>query len=161
MIPTSAEISVHKLDSQGEEILAYKGQVLDRTQACVTLEARFSLDLVNLPGLTLKRGDRFVETFCTDRWYNIFVIYDQADEQLKGWYCNITRPARIENDHVYADDLALDMIVYRSGRWLVLDEEEYAALDLTLEERQHALEALTALQTMVVQATGPFSILAG
>ncbi len=149
-------VVVHKLDAEGREVLRYQGVVLGRTAASLTLEARFEHDDLQLRELHLRRGDRFVETFYSDRWYNVFAIYDAQDGRLKGWYCNVTRPARFEAGHVYAEDLALDMIVYPDGRWQVLDEEEFAALPLRLEERREALQAVTALQTMVVRRQGPF-----
>ena len=45
---------------------------------------------------TLRRGDRFIETYYTDRWYNIFEIHAREDDRLKGWYCNIAKPAVME-----------------------------------------------------------------
>lgn len=151
-------ISVHKLDEQGEEVWQYSGVVLRRTAASVTLEAFFDREDVEFFGLHLRRGDRFVETFYNDRWYNVFRIYDVADEHLKGWYCNITRPARIEDNHVYADDLSLDLVVTPDGEMQVLDEDEFDTLRLTPEERQRAVDALEKLKTLAAARSGPFSI---
>lgn len=153
----SEEITIHKMDHNGEELLAYVGNLLERTPDSITIEARFQRDDVEAGGLQIQRGDRFVEHFYTDRWYNIFSVYDEGTDLLKGWYCNITRPARIEPAHVYADDLALDVIVFPDGRWLVTDEEEFADLDLNLSERQNALQAVTELQAMVMRRQGVFS----
>ncbi len=151
-------VIVHNLDAQGREVLRYQGVVLRRTPTSLTLEARFEHDDLLVSGLHLRRGDRFVETFYSDRWYNVFAIHDAQGGRLKGWYCNVTRPARLQTGHVYAEDLALDMIVYPDGRWQVLDEEEFAALPLRLEERRQALQAITELQTMVVRREGPFAV---
>jgi len=57
---------------------------------------------------------------------------------------------------VYYEDLALDLLVLPDGKWQVLDEEQFAAQDLSLEERQHALNAISELQTLVVRKRGPF-----
>lgn len=80
-------------------------------------------------------------TFYADRRYNAFEVH-AADGRLKGWYCNITRPARIADTEVSAEDLALDLWVDPQRRVTVLDEEEFAALDLSPVERTAALAAL-------------------
>ena len=80
--------------------------------------------------ITLKRNDRFVETFYSDRWYNIFEIYDRDDDHFKGWYCNIGKPAIIEDDFVSYVDLALDLWVSADGTQTVLDEDELEELNL-------------------------------
>jgi predicted RNA-binding protein associated with RNAse of E/G family len=152
-------VTVHKLDHAGREVWRYAGRLVQRGATSLTLHARFDREDVTFQAIRLLRGDRFVETFYTDRWYNVFTIYDRHDGRLKGWYCNITRPARFENDgiDIFAEDLALDLIVYPDGRWLVLDEEEYAALPLSLDERRQALAAVTDLQRMVIRQEGPFA----
>jgi hypothetical protein len=156
-------VTVHKLNERGQQLLEYSGSLVSQGGNCLVLEAFFEPEELDLCGVRLRRGDRFVETYYTDRWYNIFTIYDRDNGRLKGWYCNITRPARISpaGDHVYAEDLALDLIVFPHGRWMVVDEEEFAALSLTLEERQQALGALADLQAKVVRREGPFEALAG
>ncbi len=154
-------ITVHKLNARGQQLLEYPGSLVSLEGNCLVLEAYFEPEELDLVGYRLHRGDRFVETYYADRWYNIFTIYDRDDGRLKGWYCNITRPAKFSpaGDHVYAEDLALDLIVFPDGRWMVLDEEEFAALPLRLEERQQALRALTDLQAQVVRREGPFEAL--
>jgi predicted RNA-binding protein associated with RNAse of E/G family len=123
------------------------------------LEARFNRDDMDLGYVEFRRGDRFVEYFYADRWYNIFAIYDADDDHLKGWYCNVTRPAVFGDGEVHADDLALDVFVFPDGRTLVMDEEEYAALPLTLAERKEALAAVTELQRRARNAEPPFDAL--
>lgn len=150
------EITVHKRDETGHEVWRYQGVVLEESATFVKLEARFNREDIEVHGLLLRRGDRFIEYFYTDRWYNIFTIYDVDDDTLKGWYCNITRPARIQDGHVYADDLALDLIVRPDGRMMVLDEEEFADLQLSLDERQRALESLDLLKSLAKAQKGPF-----
>lgn len=149
-------IVVHKLNETGKEVWQYKGTILKTSSRSVTLEAQFDRDLVKFHGIMLTKGDRFVETFYSDRWYNTFAIYDANDDHFKGWYCNITRPARIETGHVYADDLALDLIVYPNGEWLVLDEEEFDQLSIPQEDQERARDALKNLIEEVRNREGPF-----
>jgi predicted RNA-binding protein associated with RNAse of E/G family len=150
-------ITVHKLDATGREILAYPAHVLARGTTWVRLEAHFDRNDVVLHGLTLRRGDRMVETFYADRWYSVFAIYDGAAGVLKGWYCNITRPALFETQDVFSEDLALDLLVYPGGGDLVLDEDEYAALGLLPAEHSRARQALVELRELAARRQGPFA----
>jgi len=150
-------ITVHKLDHICKEKIAYTGEVIARNETRVVLEARFSRERMELGYVTLTPGDRFVEYFYSDRWYNVFVIYDAADGAFKGWYCNITRPARIEGGHIWAEDLALDYFVQPSGREFVLDEDEFAALRISAEETAAARAALAELQRLAARREGPFA----
>jgi len=150
-------ITIHKLDFQGHEVWRYAGRVLVRGASSLTLEAVFDQEDKEFFGLRLQRGDRFVETYYTDRWYNVFAIYDGEKGELKGWYCNITRPARIEANDLFAEDLALDLIVDRRGKWWVADEAEFEALPIAKDDRKRASEALTELQRLASAREGPFS----
>jgi protein associated with RNAse G/E len=105
--------------------------------------------------VVLKPNDRWTETFYSDRWYNIFEIR-ASDGLLKGWYCNVTRPARITRDEIAAEDLALDLWVEPDGTVQVLDEDEFARLELPPEEREAAREALGQLGAMVTRGAPPF-----
>lgn len=140
------EILVRKLDEKGDETWRYQGQVLQRGETWVRLQAYFNREDMHFHGMLLGQGDRFVETFYSDRWYNIFEIHDRQDDRLKGWYCNIGYPAEITADSVAYRDLALDLLVFADGRRLVLDQEEFLALDLQPQDRSRALAALQELQ---------------
>ncbi len=151
-------ITVHKLDHTGAEKIAYTGKVLERTENMVVLEAPFARERMELGYVTLTTGDRFVEYFYSDRWYNVFAIYDATDGAFKGWYCNITRPARIGDADVYAEDLALDYFVQPSGKEFVLDEDEFAELPLTADEVAAARAALQDLRVLAARHEGPFAV---
>jgi predicted RNA-binding protein associated with RNAse of E/G family len=152
-------ITVHKLDASGREVWAYEGRVLSQDGPELVLEARFDRDDLDLAGLRLRRGDRFVETFYTDRGYNVFAVYASEAGRLKGWYCNITRPACIDTEggDIRAEDLALDVIVLPDGRSVVLDEDEFAALPLSDAERHQARRALADLRAAILRRQGPFA----
>ena len=142
-------IRVYKLNEKGETVWHYDGHVLTRSATMVKLEARFNRADDVADYHTFRRGDRFVEWFYSDRWYNIFQMHDVDDDRIKGWYCNLTRPARLTAEAVYAEDLALDLMVYPDGSYRVLDEDEFAALKLRPAEREQALRALESLKRMV------------
>jgi uncharacterized protein len=149
-------ILVHKLDDRGMEKLRYPGNVLITTPSSITLEAVFDLEDRSLGDIRLQRGDRLIETHYGDRWYNVFRIHDGQDDHLKGWYCNITRPAKIELGHIYAIDLELDLVVLPDGEYQVLDEDEFEALQLTPEDRDRVIQALEELKAFSVSLSGPF-----
>ncbi|MBP9503203.1 MAG: DUF402 domain-containing protein [Candidatus Promineofilum sp.] len=149
------DILVYKLDSTGHEVWRYPARVLERGPNHVRLEAFFNRDDMELGYAVFKRGDRFIETFYSDRWYNIFAVYDRDDGMLKGWYCNICRPAEITETAVRCDDLALDLWVSPSGDELTLDEDEFNALALTEEERRRGTAAANEIRRMAVSGKLP------
>lgn len=141
-----SRIRIQKKNPAGEVTLEYEGQVIHKDQNSITVEAFFTRDDMPFMDVVLKKGDRFVETFYTDRWYNIFEIHDREDGTFKGWYCNIGRPASIENDTVSYIDLALDVWMAPDGTQTVLDEDELEALGLDEDLKQKAYDGLQELQ---------------
>jgi protein associated with RNAse G/E len=139
-------VTVYKLNPAGRVTWQYQGRVLRREKKSTVIEAFFNHEDMPFQGVTLKRGDRFVETFFNDHWYNLFEIFDRDDGRIKGWYCNIGRPAEMKEESIAYIDLALDLWVTPDGHQMVLDEEEFSALNLDLETRERALEALEFLQ---------------
>lgn len=145
MTDPSKEVTVIKLDAQENEVWRYPGKILARNNHRLLVEARFNHSDVDVHGVTLRENDRFLECYYDDRWYNIMEARDIDDDHLKGWYCNVTRPSRFANGQVAYVDLALDVLVYPDGRFLILDEDEFEELELDPETRKHALEGLAAL----------------
>ena len=97
--------------------------------------------------MSLCFGDRFIETYYFDRWYNIFEVHNRDNDQLKGWYCNIGYPAEFRENTVSYKDLALDLLVFPDGRQIVLDEDEFNEIHLNAVERRKAIDALKRLKT--------------
>ena len=141
------KIKVQKKNPAGEVVYEYEGDVLSRDEKSVTLEAWFTRDDMPFMDVVLKKGDRFVEYYYSDRWYNIFVIYDRDDGTGKGWYCNIGLPAVIEDGVVSYIDLGLDLWVSADGKQTVLDENEFENLDLNETFRAGALRGLEDLKS--------------
>jgi uncharacterized protein len=148
-----SKITVVKLNIERQETWRYTGTVVDKGQHFVRLEALFNRADILFHGILLKEGDRFVETFYSDRWYNIFEMYDRDDDTVKGWYCNIGYPAEIKDDCLSYVDLALDLLVYPNGKQLVLDEDEFDALPLTHEDQKKAEEALAEVKSVFKNKT--------
>jgi len=134
----------------------YDGKVLRREENLVTVETFFNRDDLPFQGIILKHNDRFVETFYTDKWYNIFEIYDRDNGRLKGWYCNITKPAIIEEGSVSYVDLALDLWISADGQQIVLDEDELEELNLDEELKQQVYSGLHELEQHFESKNPPF-----
>ncbi len=79
----------------------------------LSLQALFDREDMPFVDVVFKRNDLFLETFYADRWYNIFEIHDRDDGALKGWYCNIGRPATLGDAAISYVDLALDLVGFR------------------------------------------------
>ena len=124
----------------------YDSKILSRDENSITVEAFFNRDDMPFQEIILKRNDRFVETFYTDKWYNIFEIYDRDDGTLKGWYCNITKPAVIEADSVSYVHLAVDLWASADGTRRILDEDEMEKLGLSEEIKKNAFAGLKELE---------------
>jgi protein associated with RNAse G/E len=139
-------ITVIKQDHAGLETWRYFGNLISRQDNEIQIEAFFDREYIHFEGITIKRGDRFIETYYIDRWYNIFKIQEQNSGLLKCWYCNISYPALITDDSVAYRDLALDLLVYPDGRQKVLDEDEFSTLPLSPDDQAAARQALIELQ---------------
>jgi uncharacterized protein len=140
-------VTVIKRNAQGEETWRYSGFLLRQEGTVLHLEAQFNGKDSPFMETVIRSGDRFIETYFTDRWYNIFEIHDRDDDRLKGWYCNIGKPAVMEADQVISYvDLALDLWIAPDGTQTILDEDEFAALDLDADTSTRALAALDELQ---------------
>ena len=149
------DIKVLKRGLNGEVTWQYEGQVLERGENFILLEAFFDRDDMPFVDVILKRGDRFVETFYTDRWYNVFEIFDRDEGKLKGWYCNIGYPAVLGKETVSYIDLALDLWVAVDGTQTVIDEDEFLALPINVMTRTKALFALEELKEMFAKEKPP------
>jgi uncharacterized protein len=131
-------VTVIKKNIQNEETWRYPGTVLHQDSTKTTLEAYFNRPDMAFHGILLCQGDRFIETFFAYRWYNIFTIYDRKTSERKGWYCNLSYPATIDDDEVSYVDLALDLLVFPDGRQIKLDQDEYESLNISEQDRKHA-----------------------
>jgi len=138
---------IHKCDHRGRQRVSYDGDQVAQDGPRIVLRAPWTLPARSLPYVTLEPGDVFIETFYTDRWYNVFEIHGPGGA-LKGWYADICRPARLEGDALSWDDLALDIWMDPDGRMQILDQEEFDALlaELPPTEAASARGALPALQ---------------
>lgn len=149
-------ITVTKRNHLGEFTFRYEGEVLERGDTWVCLQAVFGRDDIDAGYVVFRRGDVMTEWFYSDRWYNIFRLQDVHTGQLKGWYCNLTRPAEITETTIAADDLALDLFIAPDGQIQLLDEDEFEGLHLCLHERAAVLAGVKLLRRAVANREAPF-----
>jgi len=155
-----ALVTVRKLDPQGREQIRWSGNLVRRRGSEIVVEAIFSQPTRDLGYLTLAQGDRMVEHYFTDRWYSVYEISAGPEGPLKGWYCNIVRPAQWNGEFLDSVDLALDLFVSPDGQILELDWDEYQKLPLPEAERETALAALRELEDRIRLGQPPFAKLA-
>jgi hypothetical protein len=96
-------------------------------------------------------GDVFTEHYWRDRWYSIKEVRSHTGA-LKGWYCDVARPVRVEEGQLTSDDLDLDLWVSADGRSVLrLDEDEFEASGLAETDpvvARHARDALAELERL-------------
>jgi len=150
-------ITVVKLSPRGETKIQYQGEVVEYLSHGVIIQAYWSHPTKNLGYVSFEPGDRFIEYYYTDRWYNIFDIASTQGVR-KGWYCNIAEPAILFEDRIEQVDLLLDVWVSPEGETLILDEDEFAAdTTLTARQRNGARQALQELLQMIADQQEAFS----
>ncbi|MDI3388811.1 DUF402 domain-containing protein [Streptomyces sp. B-S-A8] len=99
-------------------------------------------------------GDVFTEHYWRDRWYAVKEVRSGAGV-LKGWYCDVTRPAELGPDGVVVEDLDLDLWVSADGTSVLrLDEDEFAESGLAERDPGAAAAATAALDELELLARG-------
>ena len=137
-----------KNDHLGNSVWEYDGKIIEQTASAFLIEANFNRSDLMFNGIFLREGDCFLELYPIGKWFNIFEIHDKDNDEIKGWYCNITRPVRFNDENIFYDDLALDLLVYPDRKMLVLDEDEFRFLSLDPIETLNAKKGLAKLQEM-------------
>lgn len=103
-------------------------------------------------------GDVFTEHYWRDRWYSIKEVRSESGA-LKGWYCDIARPVRVEDGQLVSEDLDLDLWVSADGQTILrLDEEDFAANGLAESDPAAAEQARRALDELERLARDGFNV---
>lgn len=98
-------------------------------------------------------GDVFTEYYWRDRWYAVKEVRDAAGA-LKGWYCDVTRPATLSGPELVVEDLDLDLWRSADGTDVRrLDEDEFAESGLAQTDPEAAAAAVAALDELEAFAT--------
>ena len=135
----------------------YPAQVLSDDGEHVVLRAPWFGDASHDTGFTVfEVGDVWTEHFWRGRWFSIKEIRN-ASGAVKGWYCDVARPAVVEDGAVVVADLDLDL--WLSGdrsTVLRLDEDEFEESGLAEREPETAARALRTLDELEALAAGGF-----
>jgi hypothetical protein len=155
LVPGMA-IKVAKLDPQGREVTRYAARVV-RTrpeERWVEVEARWTNRTVIVHGLRFETGDLLLERFSPLLPFNVFAVHG-VDGGLRGWYANVTHPARLDTsgDSILLlwHDLYLDIVAFADGSFLVADEDELAASNLSATDPGLHAGILTARDELVLR----------
>ena len=153
------EITIHLLKPAKGTIITYRGELIHAEVDRLLVHARWERPRLDLGYVVFEPGDHFHEYYYTKRWYNIFEVRD-AVGALKGWYCNVTRPAQVAGDIITSEDLELDLFVPPDRRDILrLDLDEFEARGLDAADPPAytaALAALDELERMARAGEQPF-----
>lgn len=140
-----------RLVKAGATKIRYPAQLLTDDGTRLTVRAPWAAPGTRDFGFVrFEAGDVFTEHYWRDRWYSVKEVRT-GDGTLKGWYCDITRPAVLADDgaELSVEDLDLDLWVSADGREILrLDEDEFEASGLTDRDPQAATQAVRALDEL-------------
>ncbi|WP_406380465.1 DUF402 domain-containing protein [Streptomyces sp. NBC_01618] len=93
-------------------------------------------------------GDVFTEHYWRNHWFAVKEVRTGAGE-LKGWYCDVTRPAVLRDGELRVEDLDLDLWVSADGTSVLrLDEDEFEESGLAERDPAAAGAARRALDEL-------------
>ncbi|MFF8017568.1 DUF402 domain-containing protein [Streptomyces sp. NPDC007929] len=139
----------------GRTKIRYAGELLADDGTRVAVRAPWAGSGVRDFGFVrFEPGDVFTEYYWRDRWYAVKEVRSAAGA-LKGWYCDVTRPARRTGGELVVEDLDLDLWRSADGTDVRrLDEDEFAESGLGEADPDAARAALAALDELESLARG-------
>ncbi|MEN9939033.1 MAG: hypothetical protein RLZZ387_5612 [Chloroflexota bacterium] len=155
-----SQMTVHLVKPDKGKTVTYAAELLHSVAGYALVRAHWVRGRLDLGYTVFETGDVFLEHFYANRWYNVFELH-AADGALKGWYCNVTRPAQISAETIVSEDLALDLFVSADRRELLrLDVDEFEALGLARTDPATyaaAYAALDELERLASTGVEPFT----
>ncbi|MFC4505418.1 MULTISPECIES: DUF402 domain-containing protein [Streptomyces] len=138
----------------GRTKIRYPAELLSDDGTRIAVRAPWAGDGVRDFGFVrFEAGDVFTEYYWRDRWYAVKEVRD-ATGGLKGWYCDVTRPATLSGTELVVEDLDLDLWRSADGTDVRrLDEDEFAQSGLAERDPAAADAAATALDELEVFAS--------
>ncbi len=147
-------VRIVKLRPDGSEATTYEGVELPGPfpEDWRAFRADWTVGTINAGGLVFEIGDYVHEYFSPTAWFDVFALFSHND-QLKGWYGNVTWPTMFEQgpdgETIVWHDLFVDLIGFPDGQYLILDEDELRASEMMEEEPGLVALILAARDTMV------------
>ncbi|WP_345009727.1 DUF402 domain-containing protein [Streptomyces shaanxiensis] len=141
------------LVKSGRTKIRYAAELLTDDGTRIAVRAPWSGDGVRDFGFVrFEPGDVFTEYYWRDRWYAVKEVRDAAGA-LKGWYCDITRPATLSGAELVVEDLDLDLWRSADGTDVRrLDEDEFTESGLAEADPEAAAAAVAALDELEAYA---------
>ncbi|MFI9613996.1 DUF402 domain-containing protein [Streptomyces sp. NPDC052023] len=139
----------------GRTKIRYPAELLQDDGTRIVVRAPFAGTGVRDFGFVrFEPGDVFTEYYWRDRWYAVMEVRGPSGV-LKGWYCDIARPAVLSGTELVVEDLDLDLWRSADGRDVRrLDEDEFAQSGLTATDPEAAAAAVAALDALEELARG-------
>jgi hypothetical protein len=133
----------------GRTKIRYPAEPVRDDGARITLRAPWAAPGIRDFGFVrFEPGDVFTEHYWRDRWYAVKEVRSGGGE-LKGWYCDITRPAVLRGAELLVEDLDLDLWVSADGSSVLrLDEDEFEESGLAGRDPAAAEAAVRALDEL-------------
>ncbi|MFE3149707.1 DUF402 domain-containing protein [Streptomyces sp. NPDC059218] len=150
MSASSAEAAVVvALVKAGRTKIRYPADVVRDDGVRVTVRAPWAAPGVRDFGFVrFEPGDVFTEHYWRNHWFAVKEVRTGAG-RLKGWYCDITRPAVLRDGELLVEDLDLDLWVSADGSSVLrLDEDEFEESGLAERDPAAAGAALRALDEL-------------
>ncbi|GAA3142429.1 DUF402 domain-containing protein [Streptomyces rectiviolaceus] len=160
---TSTDTSADRVDvilmKAGRTKIRYPAEVVTDDGTVVTVRAPWAADGVRDFGFVrFEPGDVFTEHYWRDRWYAVKEVRTSTGV-LKGWYCDVTRPAVRDGATLTVEDLDLDLWCSANGETVIrLDEDEFTESGLADRDPAAAEAALAALDELERLARGGGSL---
>ncbi|MGW3654488.1 DUF402 domain-containing protein [Streptomyces sp. NPDC005151] len=146
MSGSSVEVALVKA---GRTKIRYPAELVRDDGTRVTVTAPWAAPGVRDFGFVrFEPGDVFTEHYWRDRWFAVKEVRT-GEGTLKGWYCDITRPAVLGDGELLVEDLDLDLWVSADGSSVLrLDEDEFEESGLAAHDPDAADAARRALDEL-------------
>lgn len=146
MYANSVEVALVKA---GRTKIRYPADVVRDDGTRVTVTAPWAAPGVRDFGFVrFEPGDVFTEHYWRDRWFAVKEVRTGGGT-LKGWYCDITRPAVLRDGELLVENLDLDLWVSADGSSVLrLDEDEFEESGLAARDPAAADAARRALDEL-------------
>ncbi|MFF3463466.1 DUF402 domain-containing protein [Streptomyces sp. NPDC001984] len=133
----------------GRTKIRYPAELLQDDGTRIVVRAAFAGGTVRDFGFVrFEPGDVFTEYYWRDRWYAVMEVRDPAGS-LKGWYCDVARPATFSGTELVVEDLDLDLWRSADGTDVRrLDEDEFEESGLRESDPEAAAAAEVALNEL-------------
>ncbi|WP_103533131.1 DUF402 domain-containing protein [Streptomyces sp. SM11] len=137
------------LSKAGRTKIRYPAELVRDDGVRVTVRAPWAAPGVRDFGFVrFEPGDVLTEHYWRDRWFAVKEVRT-GDSVLKGWYCDITRPAVLADGVLAVEDLDLDLWVPADGSSVLrLDEDEFEESGLAGRDPAAAGAAVAALDEL-------------